>query len=59
MAVSANEAAEMIGVSTRTLWSLTRRGELVSCRVGRRVLYRVVDLQEFLAARAGREGGAS
>ncbi len=49
LAVPAGEAARMLGVSPRTLWSLTApRGPIPVCRVGRRVLYRVPDLEAYL-----------
>ena len=49
LAVSAKQAAKMIGVCPRHLWSLSApRGPIPVCRVGGRVVYRVSDLQEYL-----------
>jgi excisionase family DNA binding protein len=42
-------AARVLGVSPRTLWSLTQTGELPCRRVGRRCLYRPSDLERFAA----------
>lgn len=51
LALSVVEAAQAIGVSERCLWGLISAGELPACRVGRRTLIRVTDLDAFLAAR--------
>ena len=37
--ISANKAAETLGVSARTLWTLTRAGTIPHVRLGHRVLY--------------------
>lgn len=58
MAVDARTAAKVLGVSERTVWTLKDRGELPTVRIGRRVLYRVADLHEFLASRVAKEGSA-
>lgn len=54
IAVSAPEAARMLGIGTRLLWSLTNRGELPCVRLGRRVLYSVDELRRLLAERTGK-----
>lgn len=43
-------AARMLSISTRTLWKLTSRGEIPCVRVGRRVLYEVEQLRQWLAS---------
>lgn len=43
-------AAPYIGLSRATLDELTRQGIIPSFKVGRRRLYRVVDLDEWIAA---------
>jgi excisionase family DNA binding protein len=56
--VGIREAARWLSVSTRTLWSMTRpRGPVPCLRLGRRVLFRRRDLEEFLdsLARSGPE----
>jgi excisionase family DNA binding protein len=51
--VNARQAAALLGVSERTLWGLTApRGDLPAVRLGSRVLYRVCDLEAYLAKRA-------
>jgi len=53
LAVGAKEAARMLGVSPRTLWTLTNAGEIPVARIGtngRSLRYRVVDLEAFLEA---------
>ena len=51
--VDTREAARLLNISTRTLWTLTARGELPSVRIGRRVLYRVETLREFTQRQEG------
>lgn len=51
------EAARLLSVCPRTVWTLKDRGELPTVRIGRSVRFRVADLEAFVAARAGREGG--
>jgi hypothetical protein len=48
-------AARLLGISTRSLWSLTARGELLCVRpIGRRTKrYRLVDLVGYAAALQG------
>jgi len=47
------ETAQMIGVAPATLpvWRCTKRYPLKFVRVGRKIMYRLEDIQEFLAAR--------
>lgn len=46
------EAAEALGISERTLWSLTKCGDIPHVKAGRIVLYRIADLDAWLAERA-------
>lgn len=49
LALSPKEAAVAIGVSEKTLWSITApRGMLKCCKVGTRTLYRPSDIDAFL-----------
>jgi excisionase family DNA binding protein len=43
----AKQAAALLGISTRTLWALTKRGEISCRRVGRRVLYHRRIVEKF------------
>lgn len=51
--VDAREAARRLGISTRTLWTLTNRGELPAARIGRAVRYRPEALRQFAERREG------
>ena len=44
-------AAKMLGISERTLWTLTQRREMAVVRLGARVQYRPQDLAEFISRR--------
>ncbi len=49
--LSAREAAQTLGVSTRTLWALSApRGRIPVIKIGGRVLYAIADLHDFIAA---------
>jgi excisionase family DNA binding protein len=45
--VDAHEAARLLSISERTLWKLTKDGEIQCKRIGRRVLYSRASLEEF------------
>lgn len=57
MLVGMADAAKMLGISTRTLWTLTNSGEIPHARIGRRVLLNVAALREWVDART--KGGAA
>jgi excisionase family DNA binding protein len=46
--VPAREAARLLAVSERTLWGLTRRGEVPCVRIGRAVRYDPRDLAAYV-----------
>ena len=50
------EASHFLNIGLRMLWTLTRCGEIPHVRIGRRVLYSIVDLDSFIARK--RNGGA-
>ena len=54
------EARQLLGgVSARWLWSNTApRGPIACCRLGRRVLYSVADLQAFAVSQRRTQRGA-
>lgn len=49
LAVNAVEAAEMLGISERTLWKWTREKRVPSVKIGRRVLYPVDGLRRLVS----------
>ncbi|MFN0012135.1 MAG: helix-turn-helix domain-containing protein [Phycisphaerales bacterium] len=51
------EAARLLSLSDRTVWTLTDSGELPHVRIGRRVLYPLDRLRAWVAARI--RGGTS
>ncbi len=52
LALRPREAARVLGISERLLWSLTNRGEIPHLKLGRATLYPVAQLQEWLRERA-------
>lgn len=50
LAVRPAEAARLLGISQRLLWSLTNRRVIPAAKVGRVVLYRVEDLDAWLTS---------
>lgn len=48
MLIGMAEAAKVLGISTRTLWTLTNSGEIPHARIGRRVLFNVAALREWV-----------
>ena len=49
LAVRATEAARMLGISERTLWSLANRGEVPTVKIGGVRLYPVDELRAWLS----------
>lgn len=49
--VGEREAAAMLGVSPRSIWSMAASGELPCVRIGRRKLYAIDSLRLFIANR--------
>lgn len=56
LALRAREAAAALGISSRSLWSLTACGEVPHVRLGRAVVYPVAQLEAWLAERAAKNG---
>jgi excisionase family DNA binding protein len=44
------QTAERLGICSRTVWNLIKRGELPAVRIGRRLAIPVSRLQEFITA---------
>ena len=42
------QAAEILAISPRSLWSMTASGEIPHIRLGRSVRYPLADLQEWI-----------
>ena len=49
LAVGAREAARLLSISERSLWSLTKDGKIHAARVGRKLLYSVDELKRFVS----------
>lgn len=54
LAVSRREAAQLLGISERLLWTWTNAGVIPHVRIGARVLYPVDQLREWLSGAANR-----
>jgi hypothetical protein len=48
LAVSVEEAAEMLSVSTRSIWNMCSRGEIQSRKIGSRTVFTVASLEAFI-----------
>jgi excisionase family DNA binding protein len=46
--VGANDAAEILSISQRLLWTLTNKGDIPCVRIGRRILYAPSDLTAWV-----------
>lgn len=57
LALRAKDAAPMLGISERHLWSLTNRGLIPHLRLGKAVIYPVAGLERWLAEEARKENG--
>lgn len=56
IAVNPRQAASLLGISERTLWTLTKGGEIPHFRIGRCVRYQVSALETWVASQ--QQGGA-
>lgn len=59
IAVRPQQAAEMIGVSARTLRELMRQGEIPFAKLDRAVLIQISELEAFIERRTLRGGASS
>ncbi len=55
LALGMHQAARVMGISQRTLFTLLKAGDVPHVRIGRRVLFRRAALEAWLAARETRE----
>ena len=52
--LSVKETAKILGVSERTLWSITTpRGTLACCKIGNRVMYSPKAIERFIEQQEG------
>ncbi len=47
--VDTREAARLLSISERTLWTLTNQGSIKATKIGRAVRYSVAALEAFIA----------
>ena len=57
LALRSREAAQALGVSERTLWEWTNRGDVPHIRRGKIILYPVAALERWLAEQGHAEAG--
>ncbi len=57
LAMRPKEAATALGIGERLLWSMTNRGEIPHLKLGKAVLYPVLELERWLSERTQRNGG--
>ena len=50
MLLTIKEAAKLLSISERTLWTLTQTREVATVRIGRAVRYALEDLQKYVDA---------
>lgn len=50
------EAAELLSISERSLWSLQNEGKIRAIKIGRSVRYPLSELERFLASELERGG---
>jgi excisionase family DNA binding protein len=48
MLITASQAAQLLNISPRYVYTLSKKGRLRAKRLGRKVLYRVSDIQRFI-----------
>ncbi len=48
LAVGSQDAAELISISVRHLWSLTKKNQVPHVRLGKRIIYPVEALNQWL-----------
>ena len=46
--LNSKETAKLLGISERTLWSLTKQGSLPAAKIGKSVRYRSEDLKRYV-----------
>lgn len=51
LVLNVREAAKLLSISERTLFTITKRGEMPAVRIGSRVLYDPADLANYVQRR--------
>jgi excisionase family DNA binding protein len=51
LVVDEHQAAQMLGISTRTFWDYRKSGEIPVIRLGRLVRFSVDDLRKFIESK--------
>ncbi|HQR09584.1 MAG TPA: helix-turn-helix domain-containing protein [Gemmatales bacterium] len=46
--LTSREAAKLLGISERTLWTLTKQGKVAAAKLGKSVRYRGEDLRRYV-----------
>ena len=54
--LTAEQAAQTLAISPRSLWARTASGEIPHVRIGRSVRYRASSLEEYVAAKEEQGG---
>ena len=57
--LTAEQAAQTLAISPRSLWARTASGEIPQVRIGRSVRYRASSLEEYVAAKEEQGSGSS
>lgn len=52
LSLRARDAARLLGISQRSLWTITKRGDIPHVRIGRTVTYPVDGLRDWLKKRS-------
>lgn len=55
VAYGVNETAELLSIGRTTLYSLVKSGSLPACKIGRKTVFRLSDINLFLAALQNQE----
>jgi excisionase family DNA binding protein len=59
IALRPREAAKLLGICTRTLWTWTRAGRVPCVKIGKTVLYPADQLREWLRREVSRQQSPS
>lgn len=57
LALSVEEAAQMLGVCSKVVYTLTHRADFPTIKIGRRTLVSAEGLRDWVRKQSGQEGG--